>query len=137
MTNNDLNTSFSTNLDEFEKNCAEIIEKMKKSIEENSGNYFYLSRNKNIIQFGEYDIGSKKVINTIEMISNNDLKNIYYLLKNKFPDDFYDGCQHEEYEGWFLSPVFGGNTLIDIKSDNEYDQNWFDDEIYKERNNLK
>lgn len=126
------NESFSSDLNKFNKDCSEFIEYIRKCIEDNESSILYMLRKGNVIHYGKFEHGVRTAKNVIEMISNQDLRNLYILMQTEFASDFEDGYHHTLY-GWSLNPTIGENIIIDIDSDNFYDQNWFYEESHKEQ----
>lgn len=127
--------TFSSDLDKFNIDCLTFINYVKQCKQTDEFFVLYLSRVGNVIKCGKYDHGTQIDLDKIKMVSDNDLKKIYDLLQNEFPNDFVDGCKHTFGQGWTLNPSIGENIWIDIKSDNLNDQNWFYEESHKEPSN--
>ena len=69
-------------------------------------------RNDNLIDYGRYKQGIRRKKDTIEMISNEDLRKLYELLQTEFASNFQDGCKHTFGEGWSLNPTIGENVRL-------------------------
>ena len=127
------NIKYSTDINKFNSDCLEFIEYIKTCINDDSFHILYMLRRKNIITYGEYGNGRKIDKNTIEMISNEDLKKLYELLQNEFSSNFVDGWKHTFGKGWSLNPTIGENIIMDINSDIYSDSSWFYAESHKEQ----
>ncbi len=128
--------SFSGDLNKFNEACVEFINFIKQcvdNVDDNKVYVLYMLRNGNSIDYGKYEHGIRRKKDTIEMISNEDLRKLYELLQAEFASDFTDGWKHTFGEGWSLNPTIGENVMIDINSYNSYDKNWFYEESYKEQ----
>lgn len=129
-----INSTFSSDLNIFNEACTKFINYIKQCVENPNEVYvLYMLRNDNSIDYGRYKQGIRRKKDTIEMISNEDLRKLYELLQAEFASNFQDGCKHTFGEGWSLNPTIGENVMIDISSSNSYDKNWFYEELYKEQ----
>lgn len=128
------NINYSTDINKFNNDCSKLIKFIKETISDNNFHALYIQRKKNIIIYGKYIQGIKANMDIIEMISNEDLKNIYELLKIEFLPYFVSGCKHTFAVGWSLRPKIGENIIINIYSDIPSDSNWFYEEALKEIN---
>ena len=112
------NSTFSSDLNIFNEACTKFINYIKQCVENPNEVYvLYMLRNDNSIDYGRYKQGIRKK-DTIEMISNEDLKKLYELLQTEFASNFKDGCTHTFGKGWSLNPIIGENVMIDINSNN-------------------
>jgi len=127
--------TFSKNIEKFNENCLVFLNYIKQCTQSDNICTLYMLRQENIIQYGKYDHGIKTDNHIIEMVSNDDLKNIYELLQNEFTSDFVEGWKHSFGKGWSLSPTIRENVKIIINSNNPSDSNWFYEESHKEHNN--
>ena len=130
------NVTFSNDLNKFNQDCREFINYVKQCVQNaNNGKecVLFLSRSNNELEYGENGYGTMKII---EMESNEDLRKLYKLIQTEFSSDFVNGFRHTYGEGMSLNPMIGENVLIDINSDNSYDQNWFYKESVKEEKNV-
>lgn len=128
------NSTFSSDLNTFSQACTKFINYIKQCVENPNELYvLYMLRNDNSIDYGRYKQGIRRKKDTIEMISNEDLRKLYELLQAEFASHFIDGCKHTFGEGWSLNPTIGENVVIDINSYNSYDKNWFYEESHKEQ----
>ena len=127
------NTNYSTNINKFNDDCSKFIKYIKEYINDDDFYVLYMLRNGNIIMYGKYNHGKKIDKHIIEMVSNDDLKNIYELLQSEFASEFIEGCKHTFTEEWSLNPAIGENIIIDIDSDMDSDIKWFYEESHKEQ----
>lgn len=128
------NSTFNSDLNMFNEACTKFINYIKQFVENPNEVYvLYMLRNGNSIDYGKYEKGIRRKKDTIEMISDEDLRKLYKLLQAEFVSNFTDGCKHTFGEGWSLNPTIGENVMIDINSYNSYDKNWFYEESHKEQ----
>lgn len=127
------NINYSTDINKFNNDCSKLIKFIKETISDNNFHALYIQRKKNIIIYGKYIQGIKANMDIIEMISNEDLKNIYELLKNEFLP-YFTSEWNTLGTGYSLSPKIGENIMISICSDIPSDSNWFYEEALKEIN---
>ena len=131
---NETNSIFSRDLDIFNEACTKFIEYIKRCMENTDELYvLYILRNGNLIDYGRCEQGTRITNDTIEMVSNEDLRELYILLQEEFSEDFKNVRKHTSGEGWSLSPIIGENVMIEISSDNSFDLNWFYDEAHKKQ----
>ena len=123
-------------IDKFYNEFFILINYIIECVRTDKINVVYISREGNLIKYGQYDNDWKIEKNTIDMISDEDLKKLYNFLKNVFADDFIDGYKHVLGKGWSLYPMVCNKILLEISSDNYNDLNWIIEEIENEQNNF-
>ncbi len=69
------------------------------------------------------------------MISDEDLRLLYELIKKRFSSGFKLSFKHTFGEGWTLNPIINEKVMIDINSDNVYDRKWFYEESHIDQRN--
>ena len=121
--------TFSNDTKKFSEEIDKLIVLIRECLTKKDFSVLYIDRINNFINFGIYKQGFKHLISSIEMISENDLHNIYELLKKEFFSDFTFNFKHTFGYGWTLIPSIADKVLIEIDSDNLKDRNWFNDEI--------
>ena len=124
---------YSKDIVKYNKECRRFLEYIKQYIIKNEVNILYINRKENIIKYGKIEENTKINENTINMINENNLKDIYIKIKKEFQDNFINGIKKTYGEGWSLNPIINNNTLIDINSDNIQDKKWFCKEAAKIR----
>ena len=125
-------------LAKFNNGCHEIDDLVKKGLEseENSAG-IYIHRHSNSIKYGTFFRGAKIEVNTIEMPSDESLKIIYDLLKDKYKDNFSLGYSHDVLGKTYLKIWINEKVLVQIYSIHQYDVEWFYKEIDEVYNHNK
>lgn len=129
--------TFGTDLKKFDEECVDLIDYINQSYQSNETSTLYLFRKNNTILYGKYYKGIKVQQHDIEMVSNEDLKKIYYILQNYFSNVCWEGSKHTMGIGCSLILGLGENIMIDINSYNMDDKNWFEKEIFEQNNSSK
>ena len=119
--------TYSTDVYKFENECLKFLNYVKKYANDENFYVLYIFRDKNIIIYVKYDHGTKDDKHEITLISNDDLKKMYEILKREFESDFIESYMHTFSQGYSLMARIGDSTAICIDSNVESDRNWFYD----------
>ena len=128
------NSIFSSDLDIFNEACTKFINYIKQCVENPTEIYvLYIFRKGNLIDYGRCEQSTNNTGDTIKMVSNEDLRELYRLLQQEFSSNFNAGFKHTFGEFWSLIPIIGENVMINISSDNKFDLDWFYEEAHKKQ----
>lgn len=120
--------SFSQDIEIYKDDVKRLINYLKVFMRQKEFSLIYIKRSGTQIKYGRKKLGIPQDEHTIEMTSQNDLQRIYNQIKLVFADCFVKGSKHEFSNGLSLLPSLGKNIILEIDSDNAYDQNWFSEE---------
>lgn len=115
-------------VEEFNKECAKFIKYVKDCVEADEISILYLTRIDNVIKYIKKQVGKVVDEHIINMVTEEDLKKIYQLLKTEFSYAFDVGPTHTFGKGWSLTSIVGDHVMIITDSENDYDKEW----IYEE-----
>ena len=128
------NNIFSSDLVTFNEECTKLINYIKQCVENPTEIYvLYIFRKGNLIDYGRCEQSTNNTGDTIKMVSNEDLRELYRLLQQEFSSSFNAGFKHTFGEFWSLIPIIGENVMINISSDNKFDLDWFYEEAHKKQ----
>ena len=116
---------FSKDENKFNEQCKKLFNLINEGLIDEKIVGIFLKREDNLIYFN----GVQQDKNTIEMISNDDLKKIYELMKSIYGKNILTGYEHDFYHKFALSITIEENIFLLISSDDAYDQEWFKEKI--------
>lgn len=123
---------FSHNHTKFSKDVKDLIEFIKFTIIKKEADIIYLKRQSNIIKYGRKKQDVEKEEYIIEMTNENDFQRIYNLIKTEFASIFEKNFLHRDLEGMFLTATLAQRLILEFKSNNAYDKEWFH-EVYEKQ----
>lgn len=124
--------SFSQDVEIYKDDVKRLINYLRIFMRQKEFSAIYIERSDNQIKYGRKKEGFSHDEHIIEMTNQNDLQRIYNQIKLVFADCFAKGAKHEFSNGLSLLPSLGENIILEIKSDNAYDQDWFSKEIHRD-----
>lgn len=121
---------FSHNHTKFSKDVKDLIEFIKFNLIKKEACIIYLKRQNNKIKYGRKKQVGEKENYVIEMTNENDFQRIYNLIKTEFASIFEKKFLHRDLEGMFLTATLTKRIILEFKSNNAYDKEWFH-EVYE------
>ncbi len=123
---------FSHNHTKFSKDVKDLIEFIKFNLIKKEASIIYLKRQRNIIKYGRKKQDVEKENYIIEMTNENDFQRIYNLLKTEFASIFEKKFLHRDLEEMFLKATLAERIILEFRSNNAYDKEWFHEEDEKQ-----
>lgn len=123
---------YSQNYTKFSKDVKELINFIKFNLIKKEASIIYLKRQRNIIKYGRKKQDVEKENYIIEMTNENDFQRIYNLLKTEFASIFEKKFLHRDLEGMFLTATLAERIILEFRSNNAYDKEWFREEYEKQ-----
>ena len=117
--NSKLAGNYSINIEKFNDDCRTFIDYVKQLIEKGDSHSICLSRMHNIIKYY-----GKEKNNTIEMVSTNDLRNLYEMLKNEFSSNFEEYFVHDIMGKCSVFILINNKISVEITSSDFDDKQW-------------
>lgn len=105
-----------------------IKDEYKKANEGNVMKTIYLLRVSNTIKYGIKSNGMNCEKSFSVMTADDDLEEVYKLLKQEFESEFKLMTSHSFDGTYRLMPIINERLMVIIDSTNPYDQNWFCEE---------
>jgi len=112
-----------------------IKDEYRKVNESNEMKSIYLLRVSNTIKYGIKSNGMNCEKSFSVMTAEDDLKEIYRLLKFEFESEFELMSSHSLDGTYRLIPIINERLMVIIDSTNPYDQNWFCEETNNRNRN--
>ncbi len=123
---------YSQNYTKFSKDVKELINFIKFTLIKKEATIIYLKRQNNIIKYGRKKQVGEKEYYVIEMTNEDDFQRIYNLLKTEFASIFEKKFLNRDLEGMFLTATLAERIILEFRSNNAYDKEWFHEEYEKQ-----
>lgn len=123
--------TFSDDVNKFNEDVNNFINYVKQNISDKNIGFMFLERNDNIISYGKKYKGIVVERIAIDMISNDDLRNIYELIKKEFNSSYDLYFKNDFLYGWQLGISINDELNIDFDSSSSYDNLWIREEREK------
>lgn len=122
---------FSKDLDKFNEDCQGLFSLLKGCLNaEEKISWINIERKNNLIYYQK----NNQYKNTIEMMTNDDLRKIYDLIESRYSSRFETGFTFGFRGEYILNPIIGGNVMLEISSDTQHDIEWFFEKINYDKN---
>ena len=112
-----------------------IKDEYRKANEGNVMKSIYLLRVSNTIKYGIKSNGMNCEKSFSVMTADDDLEEVYKLLKQEFESEFKLMISHSFDGTYRLMPIINERLMVIIDSTNPYDQNWFCEEVNNRNRN--
>ena len=123
--------TFSNDIRKFNEDINNFVKYVRENISDENIGFMFLERKDNVIRYGKKYKGIRVETIDIDMISNDDLKNIYELLKNEFNSSYDLYFKNDFLYGWQMGMSINDELNIDFDSSSLYDSIWIEEERKK------